>query len=198
MYKVLEFIDKNSAWSKLKSVQNIKIVQSSYIWLLIVPITAKFFSKIENTLTLSFSGNTYELDLILPFTWVIFFFSALSFTLSNLFIITFSPVIIKDHKNYIEFRNSGGTEEDYLGYLEDHDAQQDITKQFISRNHTFGGDNEKSDDDDEKWFWKIYRKKDKEKVKARYCSYFFYVIGFILFTIVAAQNLLWVIDEIIF
>lgn len=161
---------------------------------MIVPLTAKFFSKIENTLTVTLPCITFELDLELPFTWVAFFFSALSFTIANVIFIYIAPKIIKENKNYVEFKNSGGTKEDYIILIDDPDMEKDITVSLINQQDTIDGGDKTFNE--EEWFWKIYKNRDKDKKEGRYCSLFFYILGFSLIFIVALQNIFWVINYI--
>lgn len=75
--KFFSFLLQYYNWSTLKAIQNNKIVKSTYIWLFIVPLLAKILSKIDANLYLDIAGKVYEIDLALPFSWKLFFLSAL-------------------------------------------------------------------------------------------------------------------------
>ncbi len=193
MYMLQKFIEEKSTWSKLKAIENSKIVQSMYVWLLIVPLTAKFFSKIENTLHLTISGNTYEFDLVLPFTWVIFFFSALSFTLANIIFISVAPLIIKENDNYGDFTNSGRDQNHLVKYIDN--IQKDDAIDLIKEKWIRIGNRQLDLKLD---FWEIYNKANKNKLIRRYLCFLFYIVGLVLFLLVAVQNIKWVINEMVF
>ena len=45
-------------WSSLKKTQDLKIFQSMYVWLLIVPVFAKLFEHIRDTATIELFSSS--------------------------------------------------------------------------------------------------------------------------------------------
>jgi len=173
-------------WSKLKLLQNNKIVKTSYIWLLLVPFVTKLFSKISNNLIFSIHGKIYEFDLILPFSWKIFFISALFFTLGNLFFYIFSPSIVKNYKDYGDFKTQGKT----------HKQLEDYFSKVDHSNHMGRIINNEGQAEDNKLFWEIYEDRDKYHYKQiRYITFLFYGIGLSLSLYVFSESIFWVISS---
>ncbi|MEI8606658.1 hypothetical protein [Pseudoalteromonas sp. B160] len=94
-------------WSVIRSMADIKLVKISYVWIIIVPILAKSLNKITEVLPITIGQVTIELNLALPFSWQLFFFSALTFTLAQFLYAIFCPDIIKKYKNINEFQDDG-------------------------------------------------------------------------------------------
>ncbi len=90
-------------WKTISIFGKSKIINRSYIYLVIVPVLAKIFSKIESPIEMSLGGETMELMLVLPFSWKLFFFSALLFTIGSLLYNLMAPSIIKENKSFGEF-----------------------------------------------------------------------------------------------
>lgn len=90
-------------WETLKKIQNIQIVKSTYTWIFIVPIFAQSFAKIKQITTIKVFDQTFEVNLSLPFSWQIFYFSGLFFVIANIFYYIACPEIIKDFSNFNDF-----------------------------------------------------------------------------------------------
>jgi ribosomal protein L35 len=97
---------KFAHWDKLRTIQNSKIISSTYVWLFVVPLAAKFLSKINDTFKITTDGIVYEFVLKLPFSWEVFFYSSLCFVIGNILYIVKAPELIKDYKDYGEFIGS--------------------------------------------------------------------------------------------
>jgi hypothetical protein len=95
-------------WITISKIGQSKFVQSFYVWLIIVPIIAKFFVEIPIT-------EDYII-LELPFSWIIFYFSALAFVIGNILYLR-CPEIIKEYSSYRDFVSTGRGEEEIEKYL---------------------------------------------------------------------------------
>jgi len=104
-------------WSKLNRLGKSKILKSSYYWIIITPILAKIFSKIESTLSLELFGTECRLVMALPFSIKIFYSAALIFALSSLLYSAFCPDVIKKYNTYTEFKKSGNGASQLVYYL---------------------------------------------------------------------------------
>jgi len=106
-------------WKIIKNFADIKLVKLSYIWIIIVPILAKLLMKIGDVLPIEIGNITFNINLSLPFSWQMFFFAALSFSLAQLIFNLVCPEIVKDFKNQREFQNDGKTVIQLGSYVKD-------------------------------------------------------------------------------
>jgi hypothetical protein len=187
-------------WDQLRPIQNNKIVNSLYIWLVIVPVAAKLLSKIENELTITLGNQDIVLDMRLPFSWELFFFSALCFVVGNILYLMFCPAIIKDHTNYGNFKEVGGTDAHLSDYR---DQILKFRADLISQLKKSAGieqgklsEHEKNEET-KNLFWGIYNYFNETRVLAKFLVAVFYLVGLILFLIVAITNVTWIIRQIV-
>ncbi len=184
---VREKIDNLILWSALKHTESNSIVRSMHVWLILVPVAARIMAKFETPLYIPIADKTYILDISLPFTWSIFFFSALFFTIGNILFIFFSPKIIKENDNYRDFEQAGKDEGHLEGYFNKVTLGEwkmhllDLGRQFSP-----------SKPNVQEWFWKGYDTENISRVTARRWCAFSYLLGFSLILYVAAENILWV------
>lgn len=87
-------------WKNLSFLGKNKFIKSFYIYLIIVPIAAKLLYFAKNKLNISI----LSLDELLPFSWIMFFFAALFFTIANLLYSFFAPRIIFENDNFHDFQ----------------------------------------------------------------------------------------------
>ncbi|MGH1429478.1 MAG: hypothetical protein ACRBEE_16195 [Arenicella sp.] len=168
-------------WNSLSILRKNRLIQSSYIWLVIVPVTAKLFSKLSDKFIFSIQGKQYVLDLVLPFSWKMFYFAAICFTMANIFFSLFSPKIFKENFDYGDFRNSG-REIMHIGtYMKNPGNLEQM--------------NEQHGNDLSRIFWNIFYSRKLENRPARIITFMFYIVGILIFTWVAIENLLWVMKE---
>jgi len=163
-------------WSQLKVLQKNKIVKTSYIWLLVVPFITKLFSKT--------SDNIYELDLILPFSWKVFFISALFFTLANLLFSIFAPRIVKEYQDYGDFKLQGKTYNELTDYFSKYEHGNSMMRIV----------NNEGQQEPNELFWDMYNFRDKEhNTVHRYITSTLYLIGLLLALFVFIQSIFWVL-----
>lgn len=110
MYQILKKIKKKIfgyfkfiKWSTISLFGNNKIINRSYIYLFIVPTFAKLFSKIESPLIIEFNEYKFNLVFELPFTWQLFFWSAIFFTIGTIIYNLRAPKIIKENTSFADF-----------------------------------------------------------------------------------------------
>ncbi|AXG72374.1 hypothetical protein KORDIASMS9_04646 [Kordia sp. SMS9] len=96
-YKLITKYNLN--WNKISKLGNNKFIRSFYIYLILIPIITKFLSKADETITLF--GIPF--DIVLPFSWKMFFFSALFFTIANILYSFYAPKIIIENKYFSDF-----------------------------------------------------------------------------------------------
>lgn len=69
-------------------------------------------------MTLSLGGKNLEFVFELPFSWKMFFFSALLFTIASVLYNIFSPLIIRENKSYNDFVENKKNFSHILQYLD--------------------------------------------------------------------------------
>ncbi len=174
-------------WHKLRNIQKNRLVQSSYIWLVIVPVSAKLFSKISDTITFSIGEFQYQFDMVLPFSWVLFYFAALFFTIGNVLFVVFAPQIIKENEDYGGFESAGRGYSHLIDYI-----KEDVDRGKLNQKKAGGRQIDHSFE-----FWHIYNSRTNESYCVRGLTGMLYVLGLVLFIYVGVQNLLWILKSLI-
>jgi hypothetical protein len=178
-------------WSQLKVLPRVKVISSMYIWLFIVPLVAKAISSVSGIADLQLFGHKFSVNLSLPFTWQIFYWSALLFSLGNIVFHLRCPRIVKEHENAFEFIEAGKGESQLVSYKEEvhypsekfdkeereaSGSMQDLNRRYRSR------------------FWFIYDYANDDRKLWRIACAGLYTLGLLLITYVFVENLLTVIS----
>lgn len=95
-------------WINLRRFGESRMVQSSYIWLVLVPIFARALEHVASPVRVSIFGAEHLINISLPFSWFLFFFSALAFASGSLLYKIYCPAIISEFSNFREYMDSGG------------------------------------------------------------------------------------------
>ena len=103
------------SWETISVLGKSKVVKRSYIFFILVPIFARFFSLLENPVII----GEYEFMFGLPFSWKLFFLSALLFTIANLFYQIRTPRIIIENRYFGDFVQQRKNFIHLFQYLED-------------------------------------------------------------------------------
>ncbi len=194
---------KNPDWATLEKIQKVRIVQSTYVWIFIVPVLAKALSRIEDPIKMMVFYQKFELHTSLPFSWWVFYFAAISFVLANLIFIWKCPKIVKDHNDFGDFLAKKKGEAHLYYYATQLDNQYNDFIHFLSENRLVNQfeEHERTQFDYEvkmsDAFWGIH---DVHNVIRRFWRLFctsLYAVGFILIFIVLVQNL-WAVLQLIF
>lgn len=98
---------KTMTWTQLRKIQSLRVVQSMYIWLFVVPVLAKSLSALTSPAHIDLYGYEFQLILGLPFSWQAFYFAALLFVLGNLAFTAKCPNLVKDHESFESFNAQG-------------------------------------------------------------------------------------------
>ncbi|HAS6505925.1 TPA: MFS transporter permease [Vibrio parahaemolyticus] len=199
-------IEKIPSWAVLKSVEDVRLVKSTYVWLVVVPIAVKLLSKLGDTVTITVAGQPLTFDLVLPFSWQLFYLSALSFVLGNVVFLCFAPSIAKEFRNYGDFRSQGKLRHDISNYKATDQAKTDKrVKQLVnaaqfSHKRTFTEEestnkSHNATQQEKSEFWAVFNERIAINKSARAVCSFFYLIGFVLFLGVMTQNIIWTLNE---
>lgn len=187
MDELLTTLSRFTSWDRLRRLPANKIIASSYIWIVIVPVVAKIFSRVQETIVIGLNENKIEILLALPFSWKLFFFSALCFTVGNVIFSIFCPYAIKRYSNYDEFIMGGGDFSDLIFLKRDLPIDKKTEFEVRETNSSKNGL--------DVMFWFSYKGVREIKFICRLIISFFYVVGFSLFSIVALSNIWWVIGS---
>lgn len=167
--KILSF-----SWTELRVIYETRIVKSTYVWLIAVPIAAKFLSHLEDIISFKWGEYNFKIDTTLPFTWSILYFSALSFVLGNIIYYMKCPKIIKTCPDLSSFISAGKS----ITHLEEY--ADDIGLSIASNDHS----------QINATFWKVHGKANAESILARRLTSILYWIGILLILYVGLENLI--------
>ncbi len=93
-------------WHRLRGFGSNQAVRWSFIWLIITPLAARLVRSLPDPIVIAgLSIPKFEL----PFSWMVFYFSALAFSLAGALYYSYCPSIIRNFRDYAEFRESGRT-----------------------------------------------------------------------------------------
>ena len=185
-------ISRLSLWKTLSIVQKAKPVKSMYVWLIIVPVVAKLFSKLKTediegveTITLKIFEYDFILDLELPFNWGIFYLSALLFGLSHLIYLVRCHSIIKDHEDFASFHSKGKTYDHLYTY-----AQPVISKDRLDtfKDQYIIVKNDKALNQLRIEFWKLFDEANHSRRVERISCLVLYLAGFLMLSYVFYEN----------
>jgi len=85
------------SWNNVRGLSNAKIVSSTAIWVFLVPAFIKVFNSIDN--------NYVAVEL--PFSFLVLYFSGVSFFLGAVIYNLFCPGLVKDFDGYASFKSDG-------------------------------------------------------------------------------------------
>ena len=94
-------------WSNLNRYGKSKILRTSYVWLIIIPLIAKVIYQIDKHIPVIFFGKEITFTLSLPFSWKLFFVSSVLFSTAGLLYELFCPEIVRNYKKYSDLVDSG-------------------------------------------------------------------------------------------
>ncbi|EGR1505114.1 hypothetical protein ACV8VM_004632 [Vibrio parahaemolyticus] len=117
-------------WLVLSEIKRSKVVSSMLIWMLITPILAKMLGSI-NAINLSFIETDGNFTLSLPFSWQVFFFCALFFTIANLIFSYKCPSLIGKYQNYAQFQERDDSLYLLIGELSSHFNERVVKENFL-------------------------------------------------------------------
>lgn len=205
-----------NTWGGISIISRNKLIRSSYIWLLIVPLVYKVFEKIEFPFAIVFQGTGFELNLDIPFNWKIFFISSVIISVANVIYYISCPKMIKDFKHYGEFKEKGHSMSYFINEGLDYNSKE-LTGHFTGISHAFVGKigtllerkqmflpdfyDEKDGSAKERAieivFWYNYTLQENKQKKLRVVLNILYLSGIILFGLVAIQNIWFALNQII-
>ncbi len=205
---MIKHINHLFLWSSLNKVGQSRTLTSSYIWIIVIPVLVRFLSKIEHVFTFKFFGTSISLDMSLPFSWEILYFSAILFGLGNLLYTAFCPELVSRYDTLSDFQNEGKTGTQLIEYMtgtfspgipEETDrmpvspALTHFMKSYTGRSNKSGGIDVLPDRFADA-FWSARTAHDTLLTPIRLVTGLLYGSGFILIGILVIQNFRYVLE----
>ena len=102
---------RSTQWSTLRRMANWRLVTTSYVWLLIVPVGVRLLTPFAGPREVKLpwifvGGRTIHLDLGLPFSWEVFFIMAVCFAIGSVLFVQYCPKIVQEFRNFGGFRSA--------------------------------------------------------------------------------------------
>lgn len=94
-------------WSSLNKLGQSRLLRSSWIWLVIVPVVSRAMASVQSPLDFSRFVPGLRLDLTLPFSWHRFYISALLVAIAGGIYALRCPEIVKRFETYADFEADG-------------------------------------------------------------------------------------------
>ncbi len=202
-------------WSFLRYFGNSSIVKGNYIWVLIVPVLAKFLLSANDKIEVFGS----EFELFLPFNWVVLYFSSIFFAIGFSLYVARCPKIIKDNESYNDYTLTGyepGRLSLYLNCLSVSEVENNepIFKKFselAEDTKSFDIDTYKTiliyelktdrsynikKEHEKVVFWEIYGVSESVNRISLFLSSGFFGLGLLLLAMIFVQNICFVISAI--
>ena len=178
LYKIVYlFYVKTIGWENLRAIEKIRFINSMYLWLLVVPVLAKITRYFESPINIVVFQNTFKVDLVLPFSWYLFYFSALFFVLGNISVVLFCPRVIKDQQGLS------------MRYIKDKGAPVDVL-----RDYAIELSGKPFDEEDYSDLFELSRKGNLFRPLARILTAILYAVGLALIIYVVYENFLVVLE----
>lgn len=185
---------KNFQWSFLNKIQDVKFISSMYIWIFVVPIAAKLLSKTNEIIFVTIFNHPFELNLGLPFSWKMFYFSALFFTIATVIYQTKCPRLIREYPNFSAFEQESRPEWHLRSYANDIKINFEEYKEWLQDSMNEQDGVVKSGKDfTSSLFWHLQWEADRKRTAFMWACIAAYTVGFIFLFVVFCQNLWWVI-----
>ncbi|MCA3908388.1 hypothetical protein JKP30_21710 [Vibrio vulnificus] len=211
-------------WNLVRNLAESKVVGSSFIWLFIVPLSAKLLSSLKETVNFTLFGEQVTITTTLPFSWQLLFLSACCFTIANIAYAIFCPEVFKNYRTYAEFKESGKTllqvnyaiksicwcqkdnkvKEQYFNalrkYFSHYGCEDFITVRELNEEALSAFDDGSRSTEGvltNNAFYYVQDIADSHNKAAIAVSIAFYSVGLILVSILAAQNFIYVIKTFI-
>ncbi|MFQ5788314.1 MAG: hypothetical protein ACE5H1_10095 [Thermodesulfobacteriota bacterium] len=152
-----------------------------------MPIIAKALAKVEESANLTIFSHTFNIQLGLPFSWKVFFLSAMLFATANLIFVLRCYKLIKDHNSFSDFQEQGKSLRHIQQYATEVGHTLDTVRAFTPS----------QEDRLQYHFWEVYDDTDLCRKGGRIACSLLYLFGFFLISIVLYQNI-WVVLRMTF
>jgi hypothetical protein len=161
------------------------------VWLFVVPIVSKAFQYLETPVIIALFEHKFELDLVLPFAWQVFYVCALLFVLANVIFVVFCPPLVKEHDHYGDFQSAGKDEKILNKYKASFKSLSEETKERLM--HLAGIERKEIEGDSlRSQFWRVYLPTNHSRLPIRFVCTLCYFSALLLFSDVMLDGAKWV------
>ena len=182
------------AWSSLRGVGESKLLRSSGVWLVVVPMLARAASKLEETIRIDLFGTAVQVDVALPFTWQIFFFASVAFAIAGGLYSIRCPRLLRETPNFQDFRQQGKG----MSFLESHLEAQEEGERLTEAQRAVAAARAAGPDHSTRLlgtaFHAAHEHSDHLRPKSRRSCLAFYCLAFFLLAMVFVENFWYVVS----
>jgi hypothetical protein len=192
-------------WTMLREFGSSRVLKTSYFWLLFVPLAARGLANVKENLALTIFGDVINVSFDLPFSWKVFYYAAVCFSIAGIIYSWRCPAIVKRYAAFPAFVDEGRGVP-YLrsitSYLRGSDSTRVERLLFQYENGVIsdgdGGSTLRNPErrDREKLaeaFWLVHRAANYSDRASLTASFVFYAVGFVLLGIVLFENFVFVV-----
>ena len=205
-------------WESFKSLGRSKLIKSSYWWLFLVPLFAKALEATGDEITFTIFNAAIKITLDLPFSWALFYFTAVCFSIASIIYLTCCPLSINKYEHFEEWEKSGKDSSSLVraflsAYRDDkrmapHAISDGEKDYFLTHYLEYEGDlssiNKNSrtpsrllkagipDGSVKAVYYYVSGRIKRSRALARLSMLVFYSVGFICFAVVLIQNFIYV------
>lgn len=181
-------------WDDLNRFGKNRLLQSSYAWLFVVPMVAKALRAIDDPLILTGISEGLRIHLTLPFSWQVFYVSAVVVSIAGAIYALVCPDLIRKFNTFAEFR----AEERGLEYLRMYAGRMGTQARTEGEGLdavVLAHDVEKTNPEKElrDLFWRVHSLENSKSPILRAVCFTLYCVGLLLITIILVQNFVFVV-----
>jgi hypothetical protein len=121
-------------WKNVDGMGKNKILSSSYFWVAFVPLCANFFKEVNN-ISITIMGHVYKFYIDVPFSWHLFYFSALLVACAKTIYSFYCPEIIRLYSTFNDFTEQGKGKWSIITYFIDSLSKTNIEEKKIILNN---------------------------------------------------------------
>lgn len=193
---------QTQVWEQLSAQTNTAFTRSNYIWLGIVPATAKVLEKVGDEIQIAFGGAEIIIVMDLPFSWHLFYWGAVFFVIAHITYLSFCPAFIRNYKNFEDYKRMGyavtATVDRYRKEPKFKSRKIDSIIDGEERAYDApSGFNSPEEETEVAVFYHLMESYNEATPKARLICTWALRAGYVLFGIVFAQNLIFVFKTLI-
>ena len=188
-------VDRIPTWDGLNRLGKSRVLQTSYVWLLVVPTAAKILGALESPIVLTGLGQGLRFTLELPFSWKLFYFSAVAISLGGIIYTTRCPKLVRSFSTFADFEAEGRE----LEYLRSYGERLTGLELRDRAKRAFGGEVPPIEIRPlfaKDLFWQLHQHEDLRRPVSRLPCVLFYSLGLALSTIVLVQNFVYVFEAV--
>ena len=174
-------------WSALRKLQDQRVVKSMYLWLFVVPLLANALQHLPPAISVSLGASEFDFITTLPFSWTMFYVSALFFVSGHLVFFAYCPALIREHTGLTHFLKEGKSAKELWEYAE----QAQLSWESLRNNADVSTPPVNGETPEERFkriFWETYKGADRYCPRARLASSLFYLLGILAIGWVIVTN----------